>query len=40
MEGTTKASAEQIERELEELLDRELFEPPSEFRDNALIADE
>ena len=40
MEGTTKASAEQIERELEELLDKELFEPPAEFRENALISDE
>lgn len=34
MEGTTKASAEQIEKEIEELLDREVFEPPAEFRDN------
>ena len=33
MEGTTKASAEQIEQELEELLDQELFEPPAEFRE-------
>src|SRR6187551_1180283 len=32
MEGTTKASADQI--------DQELFEPPAEFRDNALISDE
>jgi acetyl-CoA synthetase len=40
MEGTTKASAEQIERELGELLERELFEPPEEFVRGALIADE
>src|SRR5918912_4532710 len=40
MEGTTKASADQIEQELEELLDKELFEPPAEFRENALITDE
>src|SRR6187551_2143926 len=32
MEGTTKASADQI--------DQELFEPPAEFRENALISDE
>src|SRR5215218_4713912 len=40
MEGTTRASAEQIEQELEQLLDQELFEPPAEFRENALISDE
>jgi hypothetical protein len=40
MEGTTKASADQIERELEELLDKELFEPPAGFREHALIQDE
>src|ERR671916_738559 len=40
MEGTTNASAEQIEQELEQLLDQELFEPPAEFRENALISDE
>src|SRR5215218_9281218 len=40
MEGTTKASAEQIEQELERLLDEEVFEPPGEFRENALISDE
>ncbi|HZB05670.1 MAG TPA: AMP-binding protein, partial [Thermoleophilaceae bacterium] len=40
MEGTTKASAEQVEQELEQLLDQELFEPPAEFRDSALISDE
>ena len=40
MEGTTKASAEQIEQELERLLDQEVFEPPAEFRENALISDE
>src|SRR5918998_3684884 len=40
MEGTTNASAEQIEQELEQLLDQELFEPPAQFRENALISDE
>src|SRR4029450_12324776 len=39
MEGTTRASAEQIEQELERLLDEELFEPPAEFRDPALTSD-
>jgi acetyl-CoA synthetase len=39
MEATTKASAEQIERELGELLDQEVFEPPAAFREKALIAD-
>jgi acetyl-CoA synthetase len=40
MEATTKPSAEQIERELGELLDQETFETPSGFRDKALIGDE
>jgi acetyl-CoA synthetase len=40
MEATTKTSADQIARELTELLDRETFEPPAEFRQKALIADE
>ena len=40
MEGTTKASAEQIEQELAELLDQEIFEPPADFREKALIQDE
>jgi acetyl-CoA synthetase len=40
MEATTKPSAEQIERELAELLDKELFEPPAEFREKALIGDD
>src|SRR5919109_2378458 len=40
MEGTTRASAEQIEQELEQLLDQEVFEPPGEFREHALISDE
>src|ERR687891_2216115 len=40
MEATTKPSAEQLERELDELLDKELFEPPAEFREKALISDE
>ena len=40
MEASTKPSAEQIERELAELLDQETFEPPAGFREQALIADE
>src|ERR671910_1794111 len=40
MEGITKASAEQIEQELAELLDQEIFEPPAGFREKALIQDE
>ena len=40
MEGSTKASADQIEQELAERLDQEIFEPPAEFREHALIQDE
>src|SRR5215208_3264193 len=40
MEGITKASAEQIEQELAELLDQDIFEPPADFREKALIQDE
>jgi acetyl-CoA synthetase len=40
MEATTKPSAEQIERELAELLEQETFQPPAEFREKALIADD
>jgi acetyl-CoA synthetase len=40
MEATTKPSAEQIERELGELIDQEIFEPPKEFCEKALISDE
>ena len=40
MEATTKPSSEQIEKELEQLLDQELFEPPAEFRERALVSDE
>jgi acetyl-CoA synthetase len=40
MEATTKPSADQIERELAELLDQEVFEPPAAFREKALITDE
>ena len=40
MEGGTKVSAEQLERELGELLERETFEPPADFVANALISDE
>jgi acetyl-CoA synthetase len=40
MEATTKPSPDQIERELAELLEQEIFEPPAAFREKALIADE
>jgi acetyl-CoA synthetase len=40
MEAITKPSAEQVERDLAELLDQEIFEPPAAFREKALIADE
>jgi acetyl-CoA synthetase len=40
MEATTKRSPDQIQRELAELLDKEIFEPPAAFREKALIADE
>src|SRR5215208_2903179 len=40
MEATTKPSAEQVEREIGDLLDQETFEPPAGFRDKALIGDE
>jgi acetyl-CoA synthetase len=39
MEATTKPSAEQLEQEIAELLDRETFEPPKEFVEKALISD-
>src|SRR3954465_396371 len=35
-----KLSPEDLERELERLLDQEKFDPPEEFRENALIKDE
>jgi acetyl-CoA synthetase len=38
MEAETKVS--DLERELGELLDRELFEPPEQFREQALVKDE
>jgi acetyl-CoA synthetase len=40
MEATTKLSVEELEREFEELLDKEVFEPPPEFVEKALISDE
>ena len=40
MEASTKPSSDQIEKELGELLDQEVFDPPNSFRDKALIADE
>jgi acetyl-CoA synthetase len=40
MEASTKPSSEQIEKEIGELLDQEMFDPPNGFQDKALIADE
>ena len=40
MEASTKPSSDQIEREIDDLLDQERFEPPSEFREKALIKDD
>ena len=40
MEASTKQSADQVEKQIGELLDQERFDPPSEFRDKALIGDE
>src|SRR3954449_4151740 len=36
----TEQTQADLEQELEQLLDRETFEPPDEFRDNALLNDE
>src|SRR5215210_629706 len=40
MEAGTKSSSDQIEKEIEELIDQEIFEPPKEFVENALIQDD
>jgi acetyl-CoA synthetase len=40
MEASTKPSSEQIEKEIGELLDQEIFDPPNGFKEKALIADE
>jgi acetyl-CoA synthetase len=40
MEVTTGKSRDGLEQALGELLDRELFEPPDQFRDQALVGDE
>ena len=40
MEASKEPSSDQIEREIGDLLDQEIFDPPSEFRDKALIGDE
>ncbi len=40
MEASTKPSGEEIEQQIGELLDQETFEPPAEFRKQALISDE
>ncbi len=40
MEASTKPSGDEIEKQLGELIDQELFEPPAEFRQQALISDE
>ena len=40
MEASTRNASEQVESEIAELLDQELFEPPRDFVDKALISDE
>jgi acetyl-CoA synthetase len=40
MEASTRNASEQVEREIAELLDQELFGPPQEFAEQALISDE
>ena len=40
MEAAAKASTEQIEQEIQELLDQESFDPREEFAQNALISDD
>jgi acetyl-CoA synthetase len=40
MEASTKPSGDEIEKQLGELIDQELFEPPEQFRRQALISDE
>jgi acetyl-CoA synthetase len=40
LEATTKPPSEQIEREIGELLDQEIFEPPARFVEKALVSDE
>jgi acetyl-CoA synthetase len=40
MEASTRNASEQVENEIAELLDQELFEPPQEFAQKALISDE
>jgi acetyl-CoA synthetase len=40
MEASTRNASEQVEREIAELIDQEVFEPPQEFVDSALISDE
>ena len=40
MEASTRNASEQVEREIAELLDQEVFEPPKEFVERALISDE
>src|SRR3954451_7503807 len=40
MEAGTKPSGEELEQQLGDLLDQEIFEPPKEFVEKALINDE
>jgi acetyl-CoA synthetase len=40
MEAGTKPTSEQIEQEIGELLERETFEPPEQFAEQALLSDE
>ena len=40
MEASTRNASEQVEQEIAELLDQEVFEPPTKFVERALISDE
>jgi acetyl-CoA synthetase len=40
MEASTRNASEQVEREIAELIDQEVFEPPQEFVASALISDD
>jgi acetyl-CoA synthetase len=40
MEASTRNASEQVEQEIAELLDQEVFEPPEKFVERALISDE
>jgi acetyl-CoA synthetase len=40
MEAGSKSSSDEVEKEIGELIDQEIFEPPKEFVENALIKDD